>query len=81
MKADKVLEQNQRTRLANLRILARRYRFQSELSRDLGYAGRASVALLLSGARPITERTARRVEEMLKLPAGWMDQKRKGDDK
>ncbi len=83
VKATKVLHALQLVRRANLRkLLAERFDGnQAAMSRKLEYAGRASLSLLVSGERPITERTARRVEEMLKLPPGWMDQKRKGDDK
>ena len=79
MKADKVIEAMQRTRTANLKKLIRMYVNASDLTRKLGYSSRASVSLMASGQRPITERTARRIEEKLKLETGWMDVRHKGD--
>lgn len=77
MKASKALETTQRTRVANLRILVAQYGNLAQLGRRLGYASRASVSLMFNGERPITERTARRIEERLGLAAGWMDEKHK----
>jgi len=79
MKADKAIEAMQGTRIGNLRKLIRRYENASQLSAKLGYSSRASVSLMASGQRPITERTARRIEEKLKLETGWMDVRHKGD--
>lgn len=78
MKADKALKLQRDLRRANLNHLLARYKNASALSTALGYSSRATISALLTGQRHITEGTARKIEEKLKLPAGWLDAKHTG---
>lgn len=78
MKQERAMNAAYKTRRANLKKLAEAHGTAAALSRKLGYSSRAFVSELLSGPRPFTETTARRIEEKLKLPAGWLDQKHTG---
>jgi hypothetical protein len=65
----------QEIRRDNLRRLAVQWGGVGKLAEKLGYAN-ASFLVQMCGPHPIrevTERTARRVEETLSLPKGWLD--------
>ena len=65
----------QEIRRDNLRKLAAQWGGVGKLAEKLGYAN-ASFLVQMCGPNPIrevTERTARRVEETLGLPRGWLD--------
>lgn len=61
------------TRRQNLRVLAEQWGGPTGLAKKLKYSGPSYVSQLTSGHRPITEKTARRVEKSLALKSGWMD--------
>lgn len=66
----------QEIRRENLRRLSVQWGGVGKLAEKLGYAN-ASFLVQMCGPHPIrevTERTARRVEETLELPRGWLDQ-------
>lgn len=76
MKQPKTIDKIRKTRRARLNELVAMPRFggvASRLSEALGYRSKSLVSELLTGARPITERTARGIEVKLKLPEGWLD--------
>ena len=63
----------QKIRKTNLRALVREWEGPSNLARKLGYGGPSFVSQMLGTHKPVTEKTARLVEEKLDLPAGWLD--------
>lgn len=71
MRADRALEKMQETRRRNLKVLSKEGP-DAELARRMGYS-RTTVSLWLSGARPLTEKAARKIEEKLRLASGWLD--------
>lgn len=63
-------------RRKNLKILAAQWGSMANLAKQLGISpGYASQ--LGSGYRPFTEKTARKCEERLGIPAGWLDEERR----
>lgn len=63
----------ERIRLENLRGLIDTHRNATRLAQELGHANPSYVSHMLKGRRPLTEKTARRIEEKLNLPRGWLD--------
>lgn len=62
-------------RLANLRKLIEQWDGPTALATKLGY-NNASFIVQMAGpspTRPVSEKTARKFEEQLGLPEGWMD--------
>jgi hypothetical protein len=59
----------------NLRHLVRQHDGPAALARRLGYRSAAFIVQMAGPhpTRPVSERTARGVEEKLGLPAGWLD--------
>lgn len=66
----------QEIRRHNLRVLTEQWSVQG-LAKKLKYQYPSYVSALISPKqhRPITERTARRVEKILELPINWLDTK------
>jgi hypothetical protein len=62
------------TRRENLRHLADQWGGPTGIAKQIGWAGPSYVSQLTNGHRPITEKTARLVEEKLRLDQGWLDQ-------
>jgi plasmid maintenance system antidote protein VapI len=62
------------TRRKNLRLLAAQWGGPTGLAKKLHLAGPSYISQLVNGNRPFTEKTARKFESELELPAGWMDQ-------
>lgn len=63
-------------RRANLRNLIEKWHGPLILARKLGYSN-ASFLVQMAGPNPsreVTEKTARKAEEVLGLPAGWLDE-------
>ncbi len=76
MKQPKTIDKVRKTRRARLNELVDSPRFggvAARLGEALGYSSKSWVNELLTGKKPITERTARGIESKLKLPAGWLD--------
>lgn len=61
-------------RVTNLRALSAQWGGPTSLAKKLKYAGPSYVSQLYTGVRPITEKTARKIEQILGLSVGWMDQ-------
>lgn len=61
-------------RRASLRLLIKQWGGPTTLAKKLQHKGPSYLSQLVSGNRPITEKTARGVEDKLGLPGGWMDQ-------
>jgi hypothetical protein len=61
------------TRRMNLRTLVHQWGGPTSLAKKLRLSGPSYVSQLLSGSRPITEKTARKFEGQLGLAAGWLD--------
>lgn len=60
-------------RRKNLKALVQQWEGPTNLAKKLGYAGPSYVSQMVSGNRPITEKTARHMEAKAGLPAGWFD--------
>lgn len=63
-------------RRANLRDLIEQWHGPLTLAKKIGYSN-ASFLVQMAGPNPtreVTEKTARKVEQVLGLPAGWMDE-------
>lgn len=60
-------------RKKNLKALVRQWEGPTNLARKLGYQGPSYVSQMVSGNRPITEKTARAIERALDLPTGYLD--------
>lgn len=61
------------TRRQNLRLLAAQWGGPTGLAKKLGLSGPSYLSQLTRGTRPITEKTVRKLEKQLGLPAGWLD--------
>ena len=64
-------------RRTNLRNLIEQWHGPLAIAKKIGYSN-ASFIVQMSGPNPtreVSERTARRIEEALGLPAGWLDEK------
>ncbi|MBN3809432.1 hypothetical protein [Paraburkholderia sp. Ac-20347] len=46
----------------------------SKAARLFGYSAPSFLSQMLKGDRPVTEKTARRMERMIGLPIGWLDE-------
>jgi hypothetical protein len=60
-------------RQRNLRKLIAQWGGGEALAKKLGYANGSYLSHMATGHRPITEKTARAIEQKLQLPLGWMD--------
>jgi len=60
-------------RQRNLRRLIAQWGGGEALAKKLGYANGSYLSHMATGHRPITEKTARRIETELRLPPMWMD--------
>lgn len=63
----------QAIRKKNLRALIKDWDGPTNLAKKLGYAGPSYLSQLIGPGKPITEKTARHIEQKLTLPTGWMD--------
>lgn len=63
-------------RRANLRLLIAQWGGPSTLAKKLDLSGPSYLSQLIVGHRPITEKTARKYEADLGLPARWLDEER-----
>ena len=63
-------------RKANLRTLIAQWNGATSLAKKLRYAHASYLSQMVHGKRPITEKTARKIEAVLKLPALWLDTER-----
>lgn len=63
-------------RRTNLRGLITQWGGPTTLARKLRLSGPSYLSQLIAGHRPITEKTARKFEETLGLPARWLDDSR-----
>jgi plasmid maintenance system antidote protein VapI len=59
-------------RRENLKRLASQ-QTPTSIAKTMGWAGPSYVSQLINGHRPITEKTARRIEERFSLDERWMD--------
>ena len=69
------------TRVANLRTLSAQWGGPSSLAKKLKLSGPSYISQLISGTRPVTEKTARKFEQLLGLAVGWLDQDHQGAGK
>ncbi|MFM7737795.1 MAG: helix-turn-helix domain-containing protein, partial [Planctomycetota bacterium] len=60
-------------RVQNLRVLVGRHGGASSLAKKVQLSGPSYISQILSGVRPLTEKTARKFEAQLGLPMGWLD--------
>ena len=60
-------------RKRNFKALVTQWNGPTNLARELGYNGPSYVSQMVSGNRPITEKTARQIEGKLKLTPGVLD--------
>lgn len=60
-------------RKKNLKALVQQWEGPTNLAKKLGYTGPSYVSQMVSGNRPITEKTARAIEGKAGLPAGYLD--------
>lgn len=67
-------------RKANLRALVEKWGGASSLAKKLTHSGPSYLSQMLTGVRPITEKTARQIETRLELPRGWLDQDHSASD-
>ena len=68
------LEKTRETRVKNLRLLAEHYGSMAELARKCGITPQHLNSI--AGPNPIrqiAEESARRLEQTLKIPLGWLD--------
>lgn len=61
-------------RRASLRVLIAQWGGPTSLAKKLKLSGPSYLSQLVSGERPITEKTARKIEGGLDLSDGWMDE-------
>ncbi len=61
-------------RLANLKSLIVQWGGPTSLAKKLELSGPSFLSQMVGGIRPLTEKTARKVEQKLGLAPGWMDQ-------
>ncbi len=74
MNTEEVLSKKNRQRVMNLRAVAARYEQQSDLAKALDWTPSYLSQLIgPNPSRPITERTARSIEQTLKLAPGLLD--------
>lgn len=64
---------NPTQRQRNLKLLIEQWGGAGGLSAKLGYSNASYISHLTTGHRPITEKTARKIETVLGLPLSWMD--------
>lgn len=69
------------TRRRNIRLLAAQWDGATGLARKLGLSGPSYISQLTRGTRPVTEKTARKLERQLDLPAGWLDRDHDAEEK
>ncbi len=60
-------------RQKNLRALIAQWGGGEALAKKLGYANPSYLSQMSTGYRPISEKTARKLEAKLALPVGWLD--------
>jgi DNA-binding transcriptional regulator YdaS (Cro superfamily) len=60
-------------RKKNFKALVAQWEGPTNLAKKLGYTGPSYVSQMVSGNRPITEKTARQIEAKLDLAIGWLD--------
>lgn len=60
-------------RVENLRLLLMQWNGPAMLARKLQHSGPSYLSQIMSGNRPFTEKTARKIEAKLDLPVGWLD--------
>ena len=60
-------------RVQNLRVLVSRHGGTSSLAKKVKLSGPSYISQILSGVRPLTEKTARKFEVQLGLAMGWLD--------
>lgn len=60
-------------RLKNLKQLIRQHDGPTNLAKKIGMRGPSYVSQMAMGHRPVSERMARMMEEVLDLPTGWFD--------
>lgn len=67
-------------RKVNLRALVAKYEGPSALSKKLGYSNGSYISQMIGPRpiRPLNEKTCRKIELKLGLPARWMDQDHQG---
>lgn len=63
----------QALRKKNLRALLKQWDGPTNLAKKLQYSGPSYLSQLIGPNKPITEKTARHIEEVLELERGWMD--------
>lgn len=68
-------------RIENLRALSAQWGGPSSLAKKLRLSGPSYISQLISGVRPITEKTARKFEQQLGLASGWLDIDHDGSEK
>lgn len=61
------------TRRARLRLLIAQWGGAVNLAGRLGYDSSSYISQMTTGVRPISEKTARKIENTLDLPTGWLD--------
>lgn len=61
-------------RLANLKSLIVQWGGPTSLAKKLEFSGPSFLSQMVGGIRPLTEKTARKIEQKLGLAPGWMDQ-------
>lgn len=59
--------------MRNVRTLINQWGGPTSLAKKLRLSGSSYLAQLTSGHRPITEKTARKIEAQLGLATGWLD--------
>lgn len=60
-------------RKKNLKALVQQWEGPTNLAKKLGYQGPSYISQMVSGNRPITEKTARQIEDRAGLPPAWLD--------
>lgn len=68
-------------RRANLRVLIAQWGSASALAKKLKLSGPSYLSQMLGQGRPISEKSARKIEEALNLSRGWLDQEHDGKPK
>lgn len=61
------------TRVTNLKALVIQWGGPTSLAKKLAFSGPSFVSQMVGGIRPVTEKTARKIETKLGLAMGWMD--------
>lgn len=67
----------QSIRKKNLKALIAQWEGPTNLAKKLQYSGPSYLSQMIGPGKPITEKTARYIEQTLELPTGWMDQEHK----